>query len=209
MKKLKIVLFIIGILILTTQTTRHIYVRIHYDKPSVLDKYEDEEIDVEIKHSSSLDTLLIQFDNAYHAVIDFEKDKTKEELKKYFKYKDEPYLTKSKYKAAIIDWESKREKNHELIVFWLVGLFFIILGLLLYSKKLDWLGISFIISGFLEMIWWSSPSFYTGGAHVEFLRLLNTKIVFSIITLLILIGIWFLDKKLTTPQQSIKGTDCH
>lgn len=185
-----------------TQTLRHSYVRIFYDKPSVLDKYEDDEIDLEIKYSSSLDTLLLQYDKVYHAVNDFEKDKTEEELDKIKKYKNEPYISKTKYERAIDNWEQKAEKNHELIVFWLVGLFFLILGLFFYYKKLEWLGISLIISGFIEMIWWSSPSFYGGGAHVEFLKLLNNKIIFSISTLFILIALWFLDRRKTMHKKT-------
>ncbi len=204
MRKLQITLFIFGMLILSTQTIRHLYVRVYYDIPSVLDKYEEDEIDLEIKHSASLDTLLLQFDKAYNDVIDFEKDKTKEELKNYSEYRDVPYTTKKKYKKAIVDWENKEEKIHELVVFWIFGLILIIIGIALYYKKYNWLGISLIISGFLEMIWWSSPSFSTGGFHVEFMKFLNIKLILSIISLIILVVLWIIRKKQIESKENLK-----
>lgn len=201
MKKLATTLFVLGMLTVTTQTVRHSYVRCFYNRPSVLDKYEDDEIDLEIKSTVSLDSLLVQFDKAYNDVIDFEKSKTEEEIKEVNKYRDEPYLSKSKYKEAIRDWESKEEKIHEVIVFWIIGFFLIIIGSFLYFKRLKWIGISLIIPGIIQMIWWSSPSISTSGAHVEFLKFLNIKLIFSIITLFILIGMWLIYRK----DKSLKG----
>jgi len=42
MRKLITTLFILGMLAVTTQSVRHAYVRSFYERPSVLDKYEDE-----------------------------------------------------------------------------------------------------------------------------------------------------------------------
>jgi len=198
MKKLITTLFVLGMLTVTTQTVRHSYVRCFYDRPSVLDKYEDDEVDLEIKSVSSIDSLLVQFDKAYNDVLDFEKEKTKEELKevnKFNKYREEPYLSKSKYKDAIRDWESKEEKIHEVIVFWIIGFFLIMTGIFLYFKKYKWIGLSVIIPGIIQMIWWSSPDMTTSGAHIEFLKFLNIKLVFSIVTLFLLIGMWLLYRK--------------
>jgi uncharacterized membrane protein YhaH (DUF805 family) len=194
MKKLIITLFVLGMLTVTTQTVRHAYVRCFYDRASVLDKYDDK-IDLEIKGTVSLDSLLVNFDKVYNEVIDFEKDKSKKEINKINKYKDEPYLSKSKYKKAIIDWESKEEKIHEVIVFWIIGLLLILVGAFLYFKRLKWIGTSLIIPGIIQMLWWSSPSISAAGAHIEFLKFLNIKLIFSIITLLILIGMWLIYKK--------------
>lgn len=194
MKNLITTLFILGILTVTTQTVRHAYVRAFYDRPSVLDKYE-EEVDLEIKSTVSLDSLLVQFDKAYNDVIEFEKGKTKEEMKDVHKYNDEPYVSKSKYRNAIQDWESKEEQIHEVIVFWIIGLFLIIIGGFLYFKKYKWIGLSLIIPGIIEMIWWSSPSMSSIGSQAEFLKFLNIKLIFSIVTLFVLIGMWLIKRK--------------
>lgn len=194
MRKLITTLFILGMLAVTTQTVRHAYVRSFYDRPSVLDKYEDE-LDLEIKSTVSLESLLKLYDKAYNDVTEFEKDKTEEDLKNINKYGDEPYVSKSKYKAAIVDWESKEEMIHEVIVFWIVGFLLISIGSFLYFKKSKWIGLSIIIPGVIQMIWWSSPSMSTSGAHVEFLKFLNIKLMFSLITFFILIVMWLLYRK--------------
>ncbi len=191
MRKLITTLFILGMLAVTTQTIRHAYVRIFYDRPSVLDKYDDE-TDLEIKSTVSLESLLKQYAKAYNDVTEFEKDKSEEDLKKINKYGDEPYASKSKYLAAIVDWESKEKMIHEVIVFWIIGFFLISTGSFLYFKKSKWIGLSIIIPGIIQMIWWSSPSMSTIGAHVEFMKFLNIKLIFSIITFFVLIVMWLL-----------------
>jgi len=195
MKNLMTTLFILGMITVTTQTVRHTYVRCNYDRPSVLDNYEDDEVDAEIKTTGSLDSLLYHFDIAFNEVIAFEISKTKEELRKVNEYRDEPYSTKTKYKNAILDWEQKEEKIHEVIVFWIIGSLLIALGCFLYFKKHKWLGLSLIIPGIIQMIWWSSPSLSTSGSHIEFLKFLNIKLSFSVITLLVLIGLWLALKR--------------
>lgn len=79
--------------------------------------------------------MLKQYDKAYNDVTEFEKDKTEEELNNINKYGDEPYVSKSKYKAATVDWESKEEMIHEVIVFWIIGFLLISIGSFLYFKK--------------------------------------------------------------------------
>lgn len=44
-----------------------------------------------------------------------------------------------------------------------------------------------IISGFVEMIWWTSPTVGFWGSPVEFDRLLNNKLWFTAITIVLLI----------------------
>ena len=181
-------------LAVTTQTVRHAYVRIFYDRPSVLDKYEDE-TDLEIRSTVSLESLLKQYDKVYNDVIEFEKGKTEEELNSINIYGNEHYVSKSKYKDAIVDWEAKEEMIHEVIVFWIIGFLLISIGSYLYFKKSKWIGLSIIIPGIIQMIWWSSPSMSVSGAHVEFLKFLNAKLIFSLITFFILIVMWSLFNK--------------
>lgn len=196
MNKLKTTLFVLGMFLVLTQTIRHLYVLTNYDRPSVLDKYENEAIDIEIQNSVSLDSLVSQFDKAYHDVIEFEEGKTEEELKEVNKYRDEPYVTKSKYKEAIIDWEGKEEQIYEVLVFWFCGLFLILLGSFLTYKKFEWIGIALIITGIVEMIWWSSPNLSALGSHAEFLKFLTTKLILSGSTLVLLLIMWLVYKKL-------------
>ena len=196
MKNLITTFFIISMVILITQTVRHSYVRGFYNNQSVLDEFEDD-VTLEIKSSVSLDSLLVQYEKAHNDVVVFEKDRTEDELREAFKAANKLHSVESKYKEAIRDWESKEEKIRELIVFWLAGFLIIIIGIFLYSKNYKWIGISLILSGVIEMIWWSSPSIANQGASLEFLKLLNIKLIFSIITFIVLTGMWFLFRRNT------------
>ena len=113
------------------------YVRIFYDRPSVLDKYEDE-TDLEIRSTVSLESLLKQYDKVYNDVIEFEKGKTEEELNSINIYGNEHYVSKSKYMAAIVNWESKEEMIHEVIAFWIIGFFFITVSYVIFFIMNIW-----------------------------------------------------------------------
>ncbi len=180
--------------VVITQTVRHSYVRGFYNNHSVLDEFEDD-VTLEIKSSVSLDSLLVQYEKAHNTVVDFEKNKTEEVLRESFKELNELRSVESKYERAIRDWESKEEKTRELIVFWLAGFLIIVIGIFLYSKNYKWIGLSLILSGIIEMIWWSSPSIANQGASIEFYKLLNIKLIFSIITFIVLSTMWILYRR--------------
>ncbi|MCF6361492.1 MAG: hypothetical protein L3J29_12115 [Cyclobacteriaceae bacterium] len=194
MKNLITTLFIISMVVVITQTVRHSYVRGFYNNHSVLDEFEDD-VTLEIKSSVSLDSLLVQYEKSHNAVADFEKNKTEEVLRESFKELNELRSVESKYERAIRDWESKEEKTRELIVFWLAGFLIIVIGVFLYSKNYKWIGLSLILSGIIEMIWWSSPSITNQGANIEFYKLLNVKLIFSIITFIVLSAMWILYRR--------------
>ncbi len=194
MKNLITTLFIISMVVVITQTVRHSYVRGFYNNHSVLDEFEDD-VTLEIKSSVSLDSLLVQYEKSHNAVADFEKNKTEEVLRESFKELNELRSVESKYERAIRDWESKEEKTRELIVFWLAGFIIIVIGIFLYSKNYKWIGLSLILSGIIEMIWWSSPSIANQGANIEFYKLLNIKLIFSIITFIVLSAMWILFRR--------------
>jgi hypothetical protein len=194
MKNFKTTFFVIAMMILLTQTIRHLYVRCYYDKPSVLDKYHDSDVDKYIKKSISLDSLLIKYDKAYNEVNLFERGKTKDQIDSLKKIDEQIYDTKNNYRGAIEDWEAKENKIHEVIRFWICGLILIGIGMILYSKKIRWFGLSLIMVGLVEMIYWTSPDLTLGGATLEFLKYLNAKLILSSITFIILTILWFLDK---------------
>jgi len=181
-------------LVVLTQTIRHLYVRYYYDRTSVLDKYHESETDKYIKKSFSLDSLLMKYDKAFNDVKSFEKGKTNREIDSLKRIDDRLYETKHSYRAAIEDWEGKENKINEVIVFWIIGFIVIIIGAFFYYKKIQWFGLSLIIVGLIEMIWWSSPDLSLGGATLEYLKYLNTKIILSSIALVVVILLWFLDK---------------
>jgi uncharacterized protein YhaN len=200
MKALKITFLIIFMFVCLIQTVRHVYVRFNYDRPSVLNNYDQDQTDRYIKNSESLELLRVKFDSANQAIKIIEKGKTRDEIDSLRRENNKLYDAEYDYRNAIQNWESKEEELHEVIVFWLAGLFLLVLGSLLYYKNLKWLGIALIIPGLTEMIWWSSPQMTSSGATLEFLKLLSTKLILSFISLITLASIWMLDKDLKSQK---------
>ncbi|MDP8213654.1 MAG: hypothetical protein P9M10_00520 [Candidatus Euphemobacter frigidus] len=205
MRKLRITLFVLALLALTTQATRHVYVRYLEPRISVLDKYDETDVKKAIQSATSLSDLLKEYGPARKRVDQLEEEKKQEMATKtrdeYFmfakKWKEDhkkEYEQEYKLKQAIQDWEEKSKKIRELRIFWLFGLVFFVAGAFMLTKGLEWLGIAFIIPGAVEMIWWTSPSFTFVGSPLEFDRLLINKLVFTLVTLVLVIVAWFLSK---------------
>lgn len=201
MKALRIVVFVLAMLVLTTQAVRHIYVRFIEPRTSVLDKYDETETQKAIKSAESLDELLTQYDPA-RKQADYlkkqlkalEENKTRDEIEvireKFREEHKEEYKRESDLKDAIQGWEEKSKEILELRVFWAFGFGLLLVGTLLHTRGLGWLGMSLVIPGIIEMIWWTCPSFRFVGSPLEFDRLLVNKLVFTLVTIAILIGWW-------------------
>ena len=76
-------------------------------------------------------------------------------------------------------------------IFSIAGLALIAVGSLLFVRGYGWLGMSLILPGLLELIWWSAPSFTLGGAVREYDLLLVNKIILTIIAFVLLYALWF------------------
>ncbi len=61
---------------------------------------------------------------------------------------------------------------------------------MLYVRGYEWVGVSLVLPGFLELMWWSAPSFTLGGAVREYDTLLVNKIVLTIISFVLLYTLW-------------------
>ncbi len=195
MKIFKIVLVVIALFTLNVQLVRHGYVRYFYNHESVLDKYNKKNIDYQIEKIESLDELTKKYDLLDEQIKKLEEGKTQKQINGIKKSED-PYYSHNKIEKAITDWEAKQAKIKEIRIFWFAGLALIIIGLIVYIRIELWAGIAFIISGISEMIWWTSPSFVGEGTRSEFLRLLNTKLLYTALTLVLVLLLWYIDKKI-------------
>lgn len=213
MRALRIVVFVLAMLVLATQAVRHVYVRFIEPRTSVLDKYDQTETQKAIKSAGSLDELLTQYDPARIQADDLDKrlkkmeeGKTKDEMEvTREKFKDEhkkEYERESGLKNAISEWETKSKEILELRVFWAFGFAMILFGTLLQVRGFGWLGMSLVIPGIVEMIWWTCPSFGFGGSPREFDRFLINKLVFTLITVAVLLGWWAIVTNMKRLQQS-------
>jgi hypothetical protein len=206
MKALKITVFLLAVLVLTTQFARHIYVRYIEPRGSVLDAYEQTETKKAIKGATSLDELVSRYDVAKKRVDELDKQRKKAEANmskdkrdvfrdKFGEENKEDYEQESDLKRAIQEWEKRSEEIYELRVFWVFGFAFLLGGTILLAKGQDWLGMAFIVSGIIEMIWWTSPSFRFAGSPIEFERLLMNKLIFTVVTLILVIAAWVVHER--------------
>jgi hypothetical protein len=184
-------LAIIAFLILASQTIRDAYLLWIEPRASVLDKY-DKPLHDEITKATSLEELLRSYDAVRKQV-----DAARQELSKagkklpYDEEKElEPYKSERALHEAITEWEAKSHEIREIRFFWLVGLAFFAAGLVTYKKLNRWFGLTLLIVGFVEFIYWTSPTFL-GANTREFDRLLGNKIALSLISLaLLMVVIW-------------------
>jgi len=187
-------LAIIAFLILAAQTVRHVYVRWFEPRTSVLDKY-DQPLKNQIASADSIDELQHRYDSARKQVESARQElsKTGKKLTDDEEKALEPYKSERTLHDTIVEWEEKSKEIHELRFFWLAGLGFYVLGLLTYRKLTRWFGLALLIAAFGEFIYATSPTFL-GRSIQEFDRLLIYKLVFSVVSLVLLIVVIWLNR---------------
>jgi len=192
LKTIVIVMLMAAISALTAQTLRHAYLRWVQTQNSALEKY-NQSLKDKIKNADSIEAL----DKEY-AMVQEEVKKAEEEIKKTSRkvnrFSDEPFKTESELKTAIKNWEKRSEEIRKTRFFWTCGLFITIAGSILFVKW-TWFGLSFIIAGLTQMIWWISPSFSFNEASAEYQRMLENKFFLSLLTLVFVMALWFLFSK--------------
>ena len=191
MRPLQITLFIIALVFLSTQTFRHIYVKFIVSNESILDVY-DEKISKEVKQSNDIDELIIIFEKARNDVQKYESNTENKEIEISERYETEPYKTEYIAKQAIKEWEEYNNIIKKMWFYWTCGLLSVLAGFIAYTKVDKWAGMVGFITGFSEMIYWTSPAIIgLFGPRFEFERLLTNKLIFSIISWIILVISWF------------------
>jgi len=204
MEALKKTLFIIAVTSVIAYTIRHVYLKWVEPQTSILDKY-DRPIINELKNATSLEQLAKLFDEVHLKVLASDSVDSLKVKPEYQKYNIEPYKTESEIREAINSWESKSKEIFELRFYWAIGFVLNIIGYLLYRNVSPWLGITFLITGFGEMVYWTSPSLF--GSGLEYEKLLSNKLTLSILTLLFLIAAGFLTDTLKSSSKDDQNAD--
>jgi len=195
MEALKKTMFILALVTVAGYTVRHIYLRWFDPHTSVLDKY-DKPITNEIKNSTSLQQLEKLFAEAHEKVQRYEAIDSIKAMEPYKRQQRDLYANEAELRMAISDWETKSREIYQLRFYWSIGLVLVIVGGALYKKINQWLGITTLIIGFGEMVYWTSPSIFGGG--IEYENLLNSKLVLSVTTLVLLVVAAYLTDSLKT-----------
>jgi hypothetical protein len=184
MEALKKTMFILALISVTGYTVRHIYLKWFDHRTSILEKF-DSPTTEKIKKAGSLRELETMYARIHQQVLAYDATDSIKNMEHYKKMDLEPYKQESELREAIMEWEAKSREIFQVRFYWFVGLLLTLVGGLLYKKSNRWLGLTILITGFGEMVYWTSPSFFSGGMEYE--NLLNNKIVLSVITLVLLI----------------------
>ena len=202
MRNLQIVLFVIAMVISTTQTYRHVYVKWIEPQASVLAEFKVG-AESEIATAETIEELVPLFAETDRAVKAYESDPTNPPINHYERQTTEPYASRQKLEGEILAREQRTKQIVELRFYWAGGLLSIIVGAWAYRRINRWVGISGVIVGFSEMLFWTSPLVHRAWHGQEFVALINSKLTFSAITLVLLVGMWLLvarNKLLPTDQ---------
>lgn len=189
MKALKITLFLIGTIIISTQTFNHIFVKFIEPRFSITDNYK-EDFEKEIDRSESLRELEKMYKPVIESINNIKKSNP--DYRNSDEYK-ELKSKKEELERVIQRTESILIEKKKVIFYWLFGLFSISAGIFIHSRISSWIGISAIITGFCEMITWTSPLYHS---HVKgYYEVITLKLVFSIFTLILIILLWLMNRK--------------
>lgn len=187
MKPLLKTLAILALVALVVQTVRHAYMLWFEPRGSVLDKY-DQPVKSEVGGAASLDELLRRYDPVRKEVDELSKTSP---IPAYEQAQKEPFKTEQTLRQAITEWEDKSKEIRAIRLYCLVAALLFVLGLFAHKKFNHWLGVSLLIAAFSEFIYWTSPTFIGSTREVD--RLLANKLVFSIVSLMLLVvAIWSL-----------------
>jgi hypothetical protein len=207
MRTLQVLGLLVALLILCAQGMRHIYVAYCEPRTSVLDKYTDTPTTKAIQGTKSLAELDELYAPARKRVEELDKEMkagrdkiTNREVRRDFEetFHEEhsaEYAKASSLASAIEDWEHKNAQVHELHVFWAFGIGLFLVGAIVLAVGQGWLGMALIVPGVVEMLWWTSPSIRLEGCPVEFERLLLHKVIFTLITLAVIIVAWLINER--------------
>lgn len=186
MKALQRTLAILASLFLVVQTIRHAYILWLEPRNSVLDSYEQPLKD-QIASAQSVDELVARYDPVRKEVDRIKAARRAADPNVSFDdlQDTEPFKSEATLREAIQSWEERAMEIHSLRFYWLAGLVLVVLGAASYLRINSWVGMTLLIAGFCEFIYWTSPTFL-GAVTQEFDHLLVNKLVLSLASLALL-----------------------
>jgi len=179
---------ILAVLVLLTQTVRHAYLLWFEPRVSVLDRY-DHPLGNRIASANSLAELVRLYDPVKREVDRLRAAEARDHQTTSAASEDlEPFRSERDLRQAIQAWEGKNKEIRSLRFYWTAGFLVLCLGFILRRWGNRWAGLTLEIAAFAEFIYWTSPSFF--GENVrEFDRLLTQKLLFSIVSVVLLVGV--------------------
>lgn len=192
MKGLQVTFLIIFSCALSMQAIRHVHVYTIGFEESILAPVEAfYEVTEEVRVEESTDELLAEYETTKEQIRQLRESDPSKELSTIRQENAELFARSEALASELKQRETIKREIRDIWIFSVAGLGLIAVGSLLYARGYGWPGISLILPGFLELIWWSAPSFTLGGAVREYDLLLMNKIVLTIIAFVLLYTLWF------------------
>lgn len=195
MKAFQTVVFVLLMMLTTTQTMRHVYLKWVAPDGSVLDQFRSE-AEADIAGARTLEELIPAYAAAKAKVDAYQADPDNPKLAPYQQQTTEPYESEIKLREAIERREAWQRKLVELWFFWIAGVVSVAVGIVVLRRVNEWLGMSGVLIGYAEMAYWTSPLVDRQYSGAEFETLLDIKLLLSAITMISLIVLWLLSRRL-------------
>ncbi|MBT8082550.1 MAG: hypothetical protein KJP08_01005 [Gammaproteobacteria bacterium] len=192
MKAFQITLLILFAAVLSTQAIRHVHLyATGYEEPlSVTAPGFPAEARMRIRMEESTDELMAEYEDTRRQIGELTKQDPS--MQPYALNQENPELY-ARHSALAMELNERQRITSEIRDLWIFSIAGLVLlgsGARLYTSGHEWVGMSLIVPGFLELTWWSSPSFTLGGAVQEFDVLLINKIVLTIVSIALLYLFW-------------------
>jgi hypothetical protein len=195
-QRLQTTLFVILMVVLTTQTFRHVWVKWIEPKGSVLDEFQ-RPVEKDLAETKSLDELKAMYAKARANLKSYEAGKSLEEIALARETDRETYQDERQIEEAIRKVEGQERTMFQVCFYWGCGLISVLLGLFAMSRIDPWVGVVGLITGFGEMAIVTNPLYRTWGPQAGFERLLTLKLVLSVLSLALLVFLWLRARRRT------------
>lgn len=189
MRTLLTTLFVVFMVVLTSQTFRHVWVKWIEPKGSVLDEFR-EPVEKDIAESKSLDELKALYAKAHAGRKTFESGKSLEEIDLAQRTDRPAYQDERQLEEAIKKVEDQDKTLFQVWFYWGCGLVSLLFGLFATVKVDAWVGVVGLITGFGEMAIVTNPLYRSWGPQLGFDRLLTLKLILSAVTVVLLLVLW-------------------
>jgi uncharacterized membrane protein len=196
MKGLQITLLILFSCVLSTQAIRHVHVyTIGYEESMLAPVETFYNVTEEVRMEESTDELLAEYETIKK---ELEQLREADPAADQFTFRQENAELLARSEALASELRQREQIEREIRDIWIfsgAGMMLIVFGCVLYYRGSVWPGMALVTPGFLELTWWSAPSFTMGGAVSEYDTLLLNKIVWTIVAFVLLYTLWWLAEK--------------
>ena len=196
MQRLQTTLFVIFMVMLASQTFRHVWVKWIEPRGSVIDEFR-EPAEKKLADTKSLEELKAMYAKARADLKSYEAGKSLEEIALARETNRDTYRDERQIEEAIREVEYRQKSMFAVWFFWGLGVLSVLLGLFVMARIDPWVGMTGVITGFGQMAIVTNPLYRTWGPQTGFESLLTLKLILSVLTLALLLFLWLRARRRT------------